>query len=344
MGLRYRKSVNLGGGFKINMNKSGVGYSFGTKGLRYTKTASGRNRTTASIPSTGISYVRESGGSNRNGNSSKMNYPQPVGSNYSNYYDSKAVENASANTIISEGMEEMLSAAKSSMILYLISFWATVISAILSTAFPLFLILTVIGLLCLTFIRKKGIISLKYTVDDYQRQIVEERLTPLKEILQSDMVWRINQTSKVKDSKYSGGATGALKRTRSKTLTKAPFPFKTDIDIVCFKNSKETLVFLPDKLIIIQGAKIGALDYCDLDMSYDKIIFVESEHVPSDAVIVGNTWKYVNKSGSADKRFKNNKQVPKCSYGLLKLNSPKGVNAMFMFSNPAIVEKCNSSN
>lgn len=61
MGFRFRKSINLGGGFKVNLSKSGVGYSWGTKGVRYTKTASGKKRTTLSIPGTGISYVSESG-------------------------------------------------------------------------------------------------------------------------------------------------------------------------------------------------------------------------------------------------------------------------------------------
>ena len=37
MGLRYRKSINLGGGFRVNFSKSGVGYSWGTKGYRVTK-------------------------------------------------------------------------------------------------------------------------------------------------------------------------------------------------------------------------------------------------------------------------------------------------------------------
>ena len=59
MGLRFRKSVNLGGGFRVNLSKSGVGYSWGTKGLRVTKTAKGKSRVTASIPGTGISYVAE---------------------------------------------------------------------------------------------------------------------------------------------------------------------------------------------------------------------------------------------------------------------------------------------
>ena len=64
MGLRYRKSINLGGGFRINLSKSGVGYSWGVKGYRITKTAKGTIRRTASIPGTGISYVHETGKNN----------------------------------------------------------------------------------------------------------------------------------------------------------------------------------------------------------------------------------------------------------------------------------------
>lgn len=62
MGFRFRKGINLGGGFKINLSKSGVGYSWGTKGARITKTAKGTKRTTLSVPGTGISYVSETSG------------------------------------------------------------------------------------------------------------------------------------------------------------------------------------------------------------------------------------------------------------------------------------------
>ena len=61
MGFRYRKSINLGGGFKINLSKSGLGYSWGVKGFRLTKTAKGTTRTTASIPGTGLAYISETG-------------------------------------------------------------------------------------------------------------------------------------------------------------------------------------------------------------------------------------------------------------------------------------------
>ena len=59
MGWRFRKSVKLPLGFRINFSKTGIGYSWGMKGYRKTVTANGRLRTTYSIPGTGISYVEE---------------------------------------------------------------------------------------------------------------------------------------------------------------------------------------------------------------------------------------------------------------------------------------------
>lgn len=57
MGWRYRKSLNLGP-LRINFSKSGVGYSFGGKGCRVTKTAKGTVRRTVTLPG-GISHVDE---------------------------------------------------------------------------------------------------------------------------------------------------------------------------------------------------------------------------------------------------------------------------------------------
>lgn len=56
MGVRFRKSINLGEGFSINVSKSGIGYSWGNKRIQ----TKGTTRRTYSIPRTGISYVSES--------------------------------------------------------------------------------------------------------------------------------------------------------------------------------------------------------------------------------------------------------------------------------------------
>lgn len=70
MGLRFRKKINLGNGFRINLSKSGVGCSVGMKGARATLTSNGRLRSTTSIPGTGLSYVTESSKSKKNHNKS----------------------------------------------------------------------------------------------------------------------------------------------------------------------------------------------------------------------------------------------------------------------------------
>ena len=62
MGFRFRKSFNLGGGFRTTFSKSGAGFSWGTKGFRVTKKARGGTRTTFSIPGTGISHVSDKAG------------------------------------------------------------------------------------------------------------------------------------------------------------------------------------------------------------------------------------------------------------------------------------------
>lgn len=59
MGFRFRKSVSVGP-FRLNASKSGLGWSVGVPGARYTKMANGRTRVTAGIPGMGIFWVEES--------------------------------------------------------------------------------------------------------------------------------------------------------------------------------------------------------------------------------------------------------------------------------------------
>ena len=56
MGFRFRKSINAGP-LRLNFSKSGLGWSVGGKGARFTHKASGGTSTTLNIPGTGISYV-----------------------------------------------------------------------------------------------------------------------------------------------------------------------------------------------------------------------------------------------------------------------------------------------
>ena len=337
MGLRFRKSINLGGGFRINLSKSGIGYSWGLKGFRVTKKAKGGARYTASVPGTGVSYTRETssmfGKSERKQNNTRYYQQPPSAVNDSNLYNEREISNGNVKDIHSDGMEEMIASANKSLKLNKYATILLVISAILGCSFPYFFIAAAVFLILKIYIKKKGIIELEYTIDEEQRASINERLSPLKKIASSECIWRITQSSSVLNRKYSSGAGETIKRVHCSALKNLPFPFKSNEKAVCFKSGKETFIFLPDKFFIIQKGKLGALNYSDLTYTVNGVRFVESGTVPEDAKIVGDTWKYVNKNGTPDKRFGDNRQLPICLYGELAIRSKTGeVNTVLMFS------------
>ena len=71
MGFRYRKSVKLGGGLRLNFSKRGIGISAGVKGLRFGIGPSGA-RITAGIPGTGLYYEKRLGSGRRQHRSSEI--------------------------------------------------------------------------------------------------------------------------------------------------------------------------------------------------------------------------------------------------------------------------------
>ena len=333
MGFRYRKSINLGGGFRINISKSGVGYSWGTKGYRVTKTAKGTTRRTVSIPGTGISFVDETGKKKKQ--SQPLNPPsqKPKGYDYSNTYDTQEIVNDVATGMVSEGLEELLIAVRRSLSLNKISTIGIWTFAILGIATPPLLIILFGFIAMKIVIKTKGKVDLHYIIDTDQKEVVEQRMSPMLKVTESKKVWRVMQTSKVIDKKYSAGASNTIKRVPCTASKKPPFPFTTNTPAAVFKSAKETLIFLPDKLFIMQGSKVGVLNYSDIDTNVHTQRFIEEEAIPKDAKIVDYTWKYVNKSGGPDKRFKDNRKLPICLYGQIEMKASSGLNTVLMFSN-----------
>jgi hypothetical protein len=60
MGWNFRKSLALGGGFRLNLSKGGIGVSGGVRGFRVGLGPRGK-RLQISAPGTGISYRRDEG-------------------------------------------------------------------------------------------------------------------------------------------------------------------------------------------------------------------------------------------------------------------------------------------
>ena len=61
MGFRYRKSIKIMPGVRMNVSRSGIGYSAGVRGARVSRSPTGRVTRTLSLPGTGIGHTQTIG-------------------------------------------------------------------------------------------------------------------------------------------------------------------------------------------------------------------------------------------------------------------------------------------
>lgn len=77
--------------------------------------------------------------------------------------------------------------------------------------------------------------------------------------------------------------------------------------------------FYPDRILLGRNGRFTEHRYEELHVEADVTRFVEESALPSDAVVVDYTWKYVNARGGPDRRYKDNRRLPIALYGELTL-------------------------
>jgi hypothetical protein len=66
MAFRFRKSIKIAPGFRLNLGKRGMSVRAGGKGVGYTTGTSG-SRVSAGVPGTGVSYSKKLGRTKESG-------------------------------------------------------------------------------------------------------------------------------------------------------------------------------------------------------------------------------------------------------------------------------------
>jgi hypothetical protein len=144
--------------------------------------------------------------------------------------------------------------------------------------------------------------------------------------------WHIEASGKVYDRKYHAGASDLVRR-KTTFIQKAEPPYvKTNIETIAVGAGRQTLYFFPDRVLVFDSNGVGAVSYPELRVDFGAARFIESDSVPRDAEVVDRTWKYVNKSGGPDRRFKDNKELPVCRYEEITLSSQSGLNEVLQLS------------
>jgi hypothetical protein len=108
--------------------------------------------------------------------------------------------------------------------------------------------------------------------------------------------------------------------------------YKVNIKIPLIPAGKQKIYLFPERVLVFDSKNVGAISYSDLNFDIFESRFVETERVPSDAKVVDRTWRYTNKSGGPDKRFKDNKELPVALYEGLVLTSSSGLKEYFNLS------------
>lgn len=329
MGFRMRKSINLGGGFRVNISKSGIGYSWGIPGYRITKTATGRTRKTYSIPGTGLSYVDESS----KGRTRKVSAPS---NSEPEYVNEKILDSGQISEYQTAEYQELLDGIKNFKKFNRIS--TILILSFLLSAFPIFFLTGVAGIILKIYVRKNLAIPMNYIFDKESLNDFEQMKAHWKALNTAKSLWQLTTSSATNDQKHHAGATSLVKRKKLKITEGCPIFFKTDMKYITLSLKNETLILMPDKVLVLKGKEVGAFSYEKLSVKGREYRFIEHEKVPADAEIIDHTWAKVNKDGSPDKRFKGNRKLPICRYGLIQLTTDSGMDVRICCSNYKLID------
>ena len=150
----------------------------------------------------------------------------------------------------------------------------------------------------------------------------------------ADAVWHVQAQGGTRNWKRNAGANTLVER--KTTRPRLSQPHRVDcVAVPTLPAGRQTLYFFPDRVLVYDDANVGAVGYQDMDAHAATVRFTEEGDVPGDTQVVGSTWRYVNRDGGPDRRFRNNQEIPTVIYGELRLQSGSGLDELFQCSRPA---------
>lgn len=336
MGFYLRKSVSVGP-FRFNLSGSGVGVSAGIPGFRI---GSGPRGNYVHLGRGGLYYRQALPSSDRAPRAVTL---VPSGT----HAPLEEVESASAAQIVDSSSEQLLAEIREKRQKMRITPFAVVASLVLlffvaSRSQPGWLLLccAMAGVLAIALARHRDRIEKTVVILYDFEPAVELALRRFVEwgqaVASSHRAWHVAASGHVYDRKYHAGASQLVQR-HVTTLRTSPPPYvQTNVPVLALGAGRQTLYFLPDRLLVYDGAGIGAIAYGTLDLSVTSQRFIEEGGAPSDATVVGHTWRYVNRNGGPDRRFNNNPQLPVCLYDELHVRTASGLNEIFQLSKAGV--------
>lgn len=340
MGFYLRKSISVGP-LRFNLSKSGIGISAGVKGLRF---GVGPRGNYVHMGRGGL-YYRATIPSSSSFSKSQHQLERPIAIQIppGTHAPLEEIESANVAQIVDSSSRELLhelnQKQKATRFLPIVAVGSVVVLMVgLSSGWPTWL-LALLFLACIagTYIAHSRDVLAKtvvlfYDFDPEMENAYGQLHKCAGKLADCAAAWHIESAGKVHDRKYHAGASNLVRRKQTFVRKAEPPYLKTNIETIAIGVGRQTLHFFPDRVLIYDQSGVGAVGYQELCVNIGATRFIEDESVPRDAKVVDRTWKYVNKSGGPDRRFKDNKELPICLYEEISLSSQTGLNELLQVS------------
>lgn len=366
MGFRFRRSVKLFPGVRLNFSRSGISTTIGVRGA--SMTVGGRGTyVNVGVPGTGLSFRERID----TPSSQKPNYsdpsrftpaplpvdtPMPVSPHINRPGEIKSAENAALTSVSLREFRDLLADAyvESKRLKAEIPAADTELKKTRARAYK-----WENGFILKHILKNKfqSIMS-EYEAAKDEREALDQEIEKCRIALELELeggidttygslvetfrglaacerTWDTTSSVSIDQFRERSKANSAITRT-SVTLDLSPAeviaPSKS---VMHFQNANGSDIFVLPGLLLMFGdhSDFALIKLTEVKVEFTETRFIETESVPADTQNVGETWAKVNKDGSPDRRFANNYRIPIVRYGAIQFKTAAGLNEEYLFSN-----------
>jgi hypothetical protein len=178
---------------------------------------------------------------------------------------------------------------------------------------------------------RKAVVMM-YDLDEHASAMFKAFSDEFEKLASASRIWNIDTAQRTADLKRHAGASSLISRKLVSLTQSVPSVVKTNVSIPAIIGGRQNVYFFPDVALVTDGKSVGAVSYEQLEVYWNITRFVEEDGVPSDSVVVGHTWRFVNKNGGPDRRFNNNRQIPEVQYQQMGLRGSGGFQKILQIS------------
>ncbi|AUD05404.1 DUF4236 domain-containing protein [Spirosoma pollinicola] len=351
MGWRFRKSIKIIPGVRLNFSTRGVSTSIGIRGAGI-KISNQGTLIYGSIPGTGLSY-RETISRNP---SSFPATPEELPGVYliepADNILSLEVQHITSQNM--QGVKDLIldtHQQRKELALNLRQLKGTMFVSKLKL-YSSYLFLVGLFKKNIPAAIQEDILAQKQTLDALRDQLVnsfvrleidfdstikpkfERMVNGYNNLIKSKKIWDVTGAYREDRVKTRSAASTSLKRREVRIGFKSLPDIKADQEPFYFHNANGADLYLYPNFLIAYSSRthFAVIGYDELTFRFSTSRFIETGNVPGDSKVVGQAWYKSNKNGSRDKRFKGNYQIPIAQYGEIELLTKNGLHEGYQFS------------